>query len=81
MVPQWPRVVEATMLQSPSNWAAIAGGAEQIIAEAADRAMAHIRLPIMGVLTRCVVLLVTSAVLGGGARGRPLNSAACANRR
>jgi hypothetical protein len=52
MVPHWPRVVSATMLQFPSTLAAIAGGAEQMIAEAADRAMVHIRLPIMGVLIR-----------------------------
>ena len=47
MVPQWPRVVTATMLQLPSDWAAIADEAEQMIA--VDRANAHIRLPIMGV--------------------------------
>jgi hypothetical protein len=50
MVPQWPRVVAATMLQFPSNLAALAGGAEHVIAEAADRMMVHVRLPIMGVL-------------------------------
>ena len=49
MVPQWPRVVTAVMLQLPSNLAALAGGAEPTIAEAADSAKAHIRLPIMGV--------------------------------
>src|SRR5262249_3320935 len=38
------------MLQLPSNLAAIAGGAEQMIARALDRAKAHIRLPIMKVL-------------------------------
>jgi hypothetical protein len=48
MVPQWPRVVAATMLQFPSNLAALAGGAEHVIAEAADRMMVHVRLPIMG---------------------------------
>jgi hypothetical protein len=52
MVPQWPRVVTAVMLQVPSYLAALAGGAEQTIAEAAVRAKAHIRLPIMGVLIR-----------------------------
>jgi hypothetical protein len=40
------------MLQVPSYLAALAGGAEQTIAEAAVRAKAHIRLPIMGVLIR-----------------------------
>jgi hypothetical protein len=38
------------MLQFPSNWAAIAGRAEQMIATATDRAKAHMRFPIMGVL-------------------------------
>jgi hypothetical protein len=50
--PQWPLVVTATMSQFPSNCAAFAGGAEQMIAKAVDRAKAHIRLPIMGVLIR-----------------------------
>src|SRR3954468_20215216 len=49
MVPQWPRVVTAVMLQLPSNLAELAGGAEPTIAEAADSTKAHIRLPIMGV--------------------------------
>jgi hypothetical protein len=49
MLPQWPRVVWATTLQFPSKGAAIAEGAEQMIAEAAVRAMAQIRLPIMEV--------------------------------
>ncbi len=40
--PQWPLVVTATMSQFPS-WAAIAGGAEQMIAKAADRAKARLR--------------------------------------
>jgi hypothetical protein len=50
--PQWPLVVTATMSQFPSNCAAFAGGAEQMIAKAVERAKAHIRLPIMGVLIR-----------------------------
>jgi hypothetical protein len=50
MLPQWPLVVTATMLQFPSNWAAIAGRAEQRIGKAIDRAKAHIRLPIMKVM-------------------------------
>jgi hypothetical protein len=49
MLPQWPRVVWATTLQFPSNGAAIADGVEQMVAEAAVRAMAQIRLPIMEV--------------------------------
>jgi hypothetical protein len=48
MLPQWPWVVWATTLQFPSNDAAIADG--QMVAEAAARAMAQIRLPIIGVL-------------------------------
>ena len=50
MLPQWPLVVTANMLQFPSNWAAIAGSAEQMIAKAIDRTKAHRRLPIMTVL-------------------------------
>jgi hypothetical protein len=50
MLPQWPRVVWATTLQFPSNGAAIADGLEQMVAEAAVRAMTQIRLLIMGVL-------------------------------
>ena len=46
--PQWPLVVTATMSQFPSNCAAFAGGAEQMIAKAVDRAKARIRLLIMG---------------------------------
>ena len=46
------------MRHRPSNWAALAGGAELMIAKAVNRAMAHLRLPIMGVLHTCVVLLV-----------------------
>ena len=42
--PQWPLVVTATMSQFPSNWAAFAVGAEQMIAKAVDTAKA----PIMG---------------------------------
>jgi hypothetical protein len=49
MVPQWPRVVTAIMLQLPSNLAAIAGGAEQMIAEAAARAKAGVRLRIIAI--------------------------------
>ena len=42
--PQWPLVVTATMVQFPSNWAAIAGGVEQqMIAKAIDRAKAIMR--------------------------------------
>jgi hypothetical protein len=51
MVPQWPRVVSATMLQFPSYLAAIAGVTAQIIAEAPDTTMVNIRWSIMGVLT------------------------------
>jgi hypothetical protein len=43
ILPQWPWVVTAIMRHVPSNWAAIAGGAEQMIANAVDRAKAHIR--------------------------------------
>ena len=50
MLPQWPWVVWATTLQFPSNGEAIADGVEQMVAEAAARAMAQIRLPIIGVL-------------------------------
>src|SRR5262249_41215439 len=48
----WPWVVWASTLQFPSNGEAIADGVEQMVAEAAARAMAQIRLPmsIMGVL-------------------------------
>jgi hypothetical protein len=45
--PQWPWVVTATMLQFPSNLAAIAGGAEQMIAKTVGRAKTHLRLAIM----------------------------------
>jgi hypothetical protein len=47
MLPQWPWVVSATTLQFPSNDAAIVDGVEQMVAEAAVRAMAQIRLPTM----------------------------------
>jgi hypothetical protein len=50
MLPQWPWVVWASTLQFPSNDAAIADGVEQTVAEATTRAMAQLRLPIMGVL-------------------------------
>ena len=40
----------ATTLQFPSNGEAIADGVEKKVVEAAARAMAEIRLPIMGVL-------------------------------
>jgi hypothetical protein len=45
-------VVWATTLQFPSNGEAFADGVEQMVAEAAARAMTQIRLPmpIMGVL-------------------------------
>ena len=46
--PQWPLVVTATMRQFPSNCAAFAGGAEQMIAKAVDTTKAHMRMPIMG---------------------------------
>jgi hypothetical protein len=49
MLPQWPRVVWATTLQFPSKGAAIADAVEQMIAEAAARAKAQIRLTIMAV--------------------------------
>jgi hypothetical protein len=56
MLPQWPAVVWATMVQFPSKRApvaderaAIADGVEQMIAEAATSATVHIGLPIMGV--------------------------------
>jgi len=49
------------MFQFPSNWAASAGGAEQMIAKAVHKANARIRLPIMEDLMR-VVLLVGSVV-------------------
>src|SRR6478609_744525 len=55
--PQWPRVVTATMLQLPSNWAASAGGAEQMIAKAVARAKARIRVPTMEVLIRVLYRL------------------------
>jgi hypothetical protein len=42
----------ATMLQFPSNWAAIADGAEEMIAKAVDRATAQLRMPSIGVLVR-----------------------------
>src|SRR5262245_7418330 len=51
MVPQWPRVVSATMLQFPSYLAAIAGVANQIMAEAPDTTRVNRRLSIMGALT------------------------------
>jgi hypothetical protein len=50
MLPQWPWVVCATTLQFPSNGEAIADDVEEIVAEAAAKAMAEIRLPIIGVL-------------------------------
>jgi hypothetical protein len=50
MLSQWPRVVWATTLQFPSNGAASADGAQQMIAEATVRVMARIRLSIMKVL-------------------------------
>lgn len=78
MLPQWPRVVSATMLQFPSNLAAIAGGAEQMIAEAADRTMVHIRLPIMGILIRVLSCSSIRAVPMVGPV-ETLNAAACPN--
>src|SRR5262249_2232695 len=48
MLPQWPWVVWATTLQFPSNDEAMADGVEQTVAEAAARAMAQMRLPIIG---------------------------------
>jgi hypothetical protein len=41
-------MVWATTLQFPSNGEAIADGVEQMVAEAATRAIAQIRLPTMG---------------------------------
>ncbi len=61
MYPQWPRVVSATMLQYPSNRAAAAGSAEQIIAEAANKATLLIRLPIIGDLTGASIRFVRMA--------------------
>src|SRR5262245_53496212 len=53
--PQWPRVVTAPGSQFPSNWAAIAGGAEQMIAKAVHKANSRVRLPIMEDLMRVVL--------------------------
>jgi hypothetical protein len=50
MCPQWPLVVTTAIFQLPSNGAAVAGVAKQVIAKTADRAAAPIRLPIMKVL-------------------------------
>lgn len=58
MVPQWPLVVITIMVQLPSYGAAIAGAAEQSMAEAANSARAKLRLPVMGVLIRVVSLRV-----------------------
>jgi|SoiMetStandDraft_2_1073263.scaffolds.fasta_scaffold3444457_1 hypothetical protein len=44
MFPQWPCVVWATTLRVPSNGEAIANGVEQMVAEAAARAMAQITI-------------------------------------
>jgi len=41
-------VATATICQGPSNWPAIAGAAEQMIANAVNRAKARIRKPIIG---------------------------------
>jgi hypothetical protein len=57
------------MIQFPSNWAAIAGGAEQMIAKAVERAKARMRLPIMGVLMR---VLYSSSISSRQASLRPL---------
>jgi hypothetical protein len=81
MLSQWPRVVWATTLQFPSNGAAIADGAEPIIAQAAARAIAQIRLPIMGIplfgfvtsicpLNACAALLVNPTSPGTDAHRR-----------
>jgi hypothetical protein len=43
-------VVWATTLQFPSNGDAIAEGLEQMVAKAAAKAVAQMRLPIIGVL-------------------------------
>ena len=48
MVPQWPRVVTAVMLQLPSYLEALAGAAAQTIAEVAEARTMHRRLSIMG---------------------------------
>lgn len=76
IVPQWPRVVWATMLQLPSYRAALAGGAEEMIAEAAIRATVRIGVPIMGSSHAYSVLLVYS---GCPEPIMPLNSAASLN--
>src|SRR5262245_60150147 len=59
------------MLQLPSNLAAIAGGAEQMIARALDRAKAQIRLPSMKVLMGIIRLIGEAPAKGGhtGASG------------
>jgi hypothetical protein len=49
IVPQWPRVVTATMLQLPSEFAAIEGGGKTKLAAIAVRETAQMRWPIMGV--------------------------------
>ena len=69
MLPQWPLVVTANMLQFPSNWAAIAGGAEQMVAKANDRAKAHRQLPVMKVLIPVLPQLTREAPANGGHTG------------
>src|SRR5262245_42635987 len=69
MLPQWPCVVWATTL--PSNGAAIADGVEQMVAEAAARAMAQIRLPIIGVLLGGQLIEpITCRLIGANCRVR-----------
>jgi uncharacterized protein YihD (DUF1040 family) len=53
MVPQWPRVVSATMLQFPSKLAASAGTGKEV-SEVADSTMLPMRLPNMKGLSSCL---------------------------
>jgi len=57
------------MLQFPSNWAAIADGAEEMIAKAVDRATAQLRMPSIGVLVR-LFAAINSSCPGGEAPPR-----------
>ena len=74
MLPQWPLVVTASMLQFPSNPAAIAGTAEQTIAKAVHRAKAHRRLLIMNVLIRVLYLLIREVPDRGTEPGLPVSA-------
>jgi hypothetical protein len=62
------------MLQFPSNWAAIAGGAEQMIAKTVERAKAPIRLRIME--SSYVSCALINSSCPGGEAVETLNSAA-----